>query len=62
VIADGTDEDDAHAAKMDEWVVWETVERAAPRDQFAYLPLYFLLISCFFIYGTNTSSLGHSAL
>jgi hypothetical protein len=28
MMADGTDEDDARAAKMDEWVVWETVERA----------------------------------
>jgi hypothetical protein len=27
VVADGTDEDGAHAAKMDEWVAWGTVER-----------------------------------
>jgi hypothetical protein len=33
VIADGMDEDGAHAARMDEWVAWETVERAAPRDE-----------------------------
>jgi hypothetical protein len=33
VVADGTDEDGARAAKMDEWVVWETVERAAPRGE-----------------------------
>jgi hypothetical protein len=32
-VADGTDEDAARAAKMDEWVVWETVERAAPRGE-----------------------------
>ena len=25
-MADGTDEDAAHAAEMDEWVVWETRE------------------------------------
>jgi hypothetical protein len=28
MMADGTDEDGARAAKMDEWVVWE---RIAPR-------------------------------
>jgi hypothetical protein len=33
VIADGTDEDGARAARMDEWVVWEKVERAAPRGE-----------------------------
>jgi hypothetical protein len=33
VVTDGTDEDGARAAKMDEWVVWETVERAAPRGE-----------------------------
>jgi hypothetical protein len=31
VMADGTDEDGARAAKMDEWVVWDAVERTAPR-------------------------------
>jgi len=25
-IADGTDEDGAHAAKMDEWIAWEAEE------------------------------------
>jgi len=25
-MADGTDEDGAHAAKMDEWVAWESEE------------------------------------
>jgi hypothetical protein len=33
VVADGTNEDCARAAKMDEWVVWEAVERAAPRGE-----------------------------
>jgi hypothetical protein len=33
VMADGTDEDGTHAARMDEWVAWETVERVAPRDE-----------------------------
>jgi hypothetical protein len=30
-MADGTDEDGAHAAKMDEWVVWNATERTAPQ-------------------------------
>jgi hypothetical protein len=30
-MEDGTDEDSARAAKMDEWVVWEAEERSAPR-------------------------------
>jgi len=25
-MADGTDEDGAHAARMDEWIAWETEE------------------------------------
>jgi hypothetical protein len=29
VMADGTDEDGAYAARMDEWVAWETMEGAA---------------------------------
>jgi hypothetical protein len=29
-MADGTDEDEAPATRMDEWVVWETVERSIP--------------------------------
>jgi hypothetical protein len=33
VMADGTDEDGAYAARMDEWVAWETVERVAPRGE-----------------------------
>jgi hypothetical protein len=33
VMADGTDEDGAHAARMDEWVAWETVEKTAPRGE-----------------------------
>jgi hypothetical protein len=33
VVADGTDEDGARAARMDECVVWETVERIAPRGE-----------------------------
>jgi len=27
IVADGTDEDVARAAKMDEWIVWEVEER-----------------------------------
>jgi hypothetical protein len=33
VMADGTDEDGAHAARTDEWVAWETVEEEAPRGE-----------------------------
>jgi hypothetical protein len=33
VIADGMDEDGAHAARMDKWVAREAVERAAPRGE-----------------------------
>jgi hypothetical protein len=33
VIADGTDEDGAYAARMDEWVAWEAVEGTAPRGE-----------------------------
>jgi hypothetical protein len=29
----GTDEDGAYAARMDEWVAWETVEGAASRGE-----------------------------
>jgi hypothetical protein len=32
-MADGTDEDGAHAARMDEWVAWEAAERSAPRGE-----------------------------
>jgi hypothetical protein len=32
-IADGTDEDGAHATRMDEWVAWDATERAAPRGE-----------------------------
>jgi hypothetical protein len=30
MVADGTDEDGARAATMDEWIVWEAEERVAP--------------------------------
>jgi hypothetical protein len=30
LMADGTDEDGARAARIDEWVAWETEERVAP--------------------------------
>jgi hypothetical protein len=33
VMVDGTDEDGAYAARMDEWMAWETVEGAAPRGE-----------------------------
>jgi len=31
VVADGTDEDGARAARMDEWIVWEAEEEVARR-------------------------------
>jgi hypothetical protein len=33
VMTDGTDEDGAYAARMDEWVAWETVEGTTPRGE-----------------------------
>jgi hypothetical protein len=33
VVADGTDEEGAYAARMDEWVAWETAESSAPRGE-----------------------------
>ena len=33
IVADRTDEDDARAARMDEWLVWEAEERIAPRGE-----------------------------
>jgi hypothetical protein len=48
VMADGTDEDGAYAARMDEWVAWETVEGAAPRgDVFGCGVLVFCLVFLF---------------
>jgi hypothetical protein len=32
-MADGTDEDGARATRMDEWVVWDAMERTAPRGE-----------------------------
>jgi len=32
-MTDGTDEDGAHAAAMDEWTVWEAEERVAPTPE-----------------------------
>jgi hypothetical protein len=29
-MADGTDEDSAHAARLDGWIAWEAEERMAP--------------------------------
>jgi hypothetical protein len=33
VMADGTDEDGAYAARMDEWIAWEAMEEATPRGE-----------------------------
>jgi hypothetical protein len=42
VVADGTDEDGARAAKMDEWMVWETV---APRGEGQIVILSFFVFT-----------------
>jgi hypothetical protein len=59
-IADGTNEDGVHAARMDEWVIWETEERVVPRGQSAYL--FFLVFSHLFVRGARTPRLAHSAM
>jgi len=44
-MADGTDEDGARAAGMDEWVVWEAEERIASGANlttFSFIFLYFV--------------------
>jgi hypothetical protein len=33
VMADGTDEIGAYAARMDEWIAWERVAETAPRGE-----------------------------
>jgi hypothetical protein len=33
VIADGEEEDGTYAARMDEWVAWETVVETAPSSE-----------------------------
>jgi hypothetical protein len=62
VMADGTDEDGARAAKMDEWVVWEAEEGIAPP---AKAKLFFPF-SSYFIYLCKgvllPPRLAHSAL
>jgi hypothetical protein len=30
-MADGTDEESAHAARTDEWIAWEAEDRITPR-------------------------------
>jgi len=56
VMADGTDEDGARAARMDEQVVWEPEERVAQFDH-----LFFLFLYCF-VGGNHTLSFLHSAV
>jgi len=55
-MADGTDQDEARAARMDEWIAWEVEERGGEGTFFS--------LSSFFIFllrGTHTPSLAHSA-
>jgi hypothetical protein len=45
VMADGTDEDGAYAARMDEWVAWETVEGqplGAKAELFSFSSIFLL--------------------
>jgi hypothetical protein len=58
VVADGTDEDGARAARMDEWeTVWETERPLGARDK-----LFFLCVFTCFVRGARTSGFAHSAL
>jgi hypothetical protein len=62
VMADGTDEDGAHAARMDEWVAWEALEGTAPRGEglLGLFPFIFLYLHSF-VRGARTPSSAHSA-
>jgi hypothetical protein len=64
VMADGTEEDGAHAARMDEWVAWEAVERVAgPQGRgitCSFLMFTFPLYHSF-VRGNRTPRLAHSA-
>jgi hypothetical protein len=47
VVADGTDEDGAHAAIMDEWVAWETMESSPQGRGIVCLFLLFFFLHLF---------------
>jgi hypothetical protein len=57
-MADGTDEDGAHAARMDEKVAWEAVEGAALRSAFSFV---YLSLFHSFVRGARTPRIAHSA-
>jgi hypothetical protein len=50
IMADGTDEDGAYAARMDEWIAWETVVETAPRGEgyfvISFVHFFFTTLSC----------------
>jgi hypothetical protein len=59
VIADGTDEDGTHAARMDEWNGRQWREQPlGERDNLTFLLFLFL---CFLLLGARTPRLAHSA-
>lgn len=58
-MADGTDEDGAYAARMDEWVAWKEVSLRA-RVDFAYCFLLYISSSHPFIRGARTQRPAHS--
>jgi len=57
-MADGTMEDDARAAKMDEWVIWETEERD---PQGAKLGFFLVVSLILLLRGPHPPSVAHSA-
>jgi hypothetical protein len=60
---DGVDEEEARAARMDGWIVWEAGEGGAPRRQIESCSLCFAFCACFVKGGlTHTPSLAHSVL
>jgi len=58
-MADGTDEDGARAAAMDEWIICEAEERAAAEAR--NWCLFFSFLFSFTCRGTHTPGLAHSA-
>jgi hypothetical protein len=68
-VEGGVDEDQAHAEKMDEWIVWEAEEEGARRspglENRHHPSLFFVrfvsLLSFNFVRGTHTPRKAHSA-
>jgi hypothetical protein len=58
VVEDGTDEEEARAARLDGWVVWEAEERSRSS---AHSDTSFFLLFYTLFRGTHTPSSAHSA-